>query len=248
MNRDLMRRKYGKPERFSYPYQFHRGQPEKLAEILRKADSELTLSDFGFIFSMHEPDADYEEGLYYIPLCFENMKTACPLERNVCVSLFWYIEYFKDKLEKDGFYEDCLKEIENLFEMFTGDFTVINEYQPSRRYRLSKLEYGLAVDTLVYGATQSEETWSLITPFLFNLRNRGAAGSCWWIMISAFVRDWLSYDDKNNFGYKKRKIIFEHFHKFGEYAKHWERARIYTQEKGSYEFLPQFAVVPFTLG
>ena len=243
-----MQGKYGKPEQFTYPYRFHLRQPEKLAEILGKADAELNLYDFGFIFSLSEPDADYEEGLYYIPLCFESMRSACPFERNVCVSLFWYLEYFKDRLEKDGFYEDCIKEIENLFQMYTGDFTVINEYQPSRRYRLSKLRYGLSVGTLVFGATQSEETWNLLTPLLFNLRNQGAVGSCWWIIISAAVRDWISYANKKSFSYKKRKIIYEHFHKFGEYAKHWERAGIYTQEKGSYEFLPQFAVIPFTLG
>lgn len=243
-----MQRKYGKPLQLSYPYQFHKYQPEKIAEILNKSDGELTLEDFGFIFSMHEPDADYQEGLYYIPLCFEKMEEACPFERNVCISLFWYIEFFKHRLIEDGFYAECIQGIESYFEMITGDFAIRKEYEPSRRYRLTKLEYGLTVDTIVFGAVSSDETWKILSKLLFGLKNKDAVGSCWWIMISYFSREWIMHARKGSYTYKKRKILFEHFHKFGEYSKHFERARNYTQEKGTYEYLPQFAVIPFNLG
>lgn len=247
MNADLLKKKYGKPRRLSDPYKDFEGEKEKLAEIIAKSDNELNFHDFGLIFQMYLPAADYHEGLYYIPLCFERMKKACPLDKNVCVSLFWYIEHFKDKLKEDGFYANCIGEIENYFEMITKDFVVINEYQPNFRYRLSKLEYGLTLESIVYGATKSDETWKILSKLLFELKDKGAVGSCWWIMISYFVRDLLTYGRRGSFGYKKEKIMFEHFHKFGEYPKHFERARLYTQEKGTYSFLPQFAIIPFEI-
>lgn len=242
-----MQKKYGKPNRLTYPGQFHKYQPEKLNELLSKTDSELNLSDFGSIFGMNEPDADYEEGLYYIPLCFEYMKTACPFERNVCPSLFWYIEFFKERLTEDEFYQDCLDEIENLLEMLTNDFVVVKEYQPKPRFRLTKLKYGESFKTLVWSVTKSDETWNLLSKPLFDLKNKGAVGSCWWILTSYLVRDYLNYKQRGDYNYKKHKIFFEHFHKFGEYPKHFTRARIYLQEKGTYEFLPQFHIIPFSL-
>ena len=196
---------------------------------------------------MHLPAAAYEEGLYYIPLCFEYMMKACPLEKNVCISLFWYIEHFKDRLLKDSFYQDCIQESEKLFEIFTNDFVVINEYQPNEKYRLSKLKYGQSVDSLVYGATQSDETWKILSKFLFGLKNKGAIGSCWRIMVSYFVRDRISYARKRSYGYKYEKLLFEHFHKFGEYSKHWEKAMTFTKERKTYYYLPQFAIIPFEL-
>lgn len=242
-----MQKKYGKPNQLTYSGQFHKHQPEKLAELLGKSDAELNLLDFGSIFGMHEPDADYEEGLYYIPLCFEYMKTACPFEKNICPSLFWYIEYFKVRLEKDGFYQKCLEEIENTFEMLTNNFVVIKEYQPNSRFRLTRLKYGKSFELLVYSATQSDETWNLLSKFLFNLKNKGVVGSCWWILTSYLVRNYLHYSKRGDLNYKKDKILFEHFHKFGEYPKHFTQARIYLQEKGTNDFLPQFAIIPFSL-
>ena len=242
-----MQKKFGKPKRFSDPYKDFEGEESELAEIIAKSDEELDLHNFDWIFQMYLPAADYEEGLYYIPLCFEFMEKACPFEANVCDSLFWYIEHFKEKLKNDGFYMVCVKRIEELFEIFTNDFVVINEYQPNRRYRLSKLEYGQSVDTVITGLVSCEETWEILSNFLFGLKNKGSVGSCWWVMISFFVRDWLMFTERRDFGYKRRKIIFEYFHKFGEYSKHWEKARIYSQERGFYSFLPQFAIIPFEI-
>lgn len=248
MDKKLFQHKYGKPSRFTDPYVDFTGEEEILNEIICKQDSELDLRDFGLIFQMYLPAADYKEGLYYIPLCFELMEKACPFEANVCISIFWYIEHFKDKLQQDEFYEDCLDRINKLFELFTKEFTVINEYQPGERYRLSKLKYGMTIGRLVRSLDSCEETWNLLTDFLFGLKNKGAVGSCWWLIISWIVRESIMYDRPRSFGYKQNKILFEHFHKFGEYSKHFERARIYLKEKGTYDFLPQFAIVPFKLG
>jgi len=247
MNKDLMQKKYGKPKRFSDPYKDFGGEEKELAEIISKSDEALDLRDFGWIFQMYLPAADYKEGLYFIPLCFELMEKACPFEANVCNSLFWYIEHFKEKLKKDSFYEDCIKRTEELFEMFTKDFIVADEYQPNPKYRLSKLKYGLSVDRIVSGLAHCEETWEILSKFLFGLKDKGDVGSCWWFIISFFVRNRLMYVTKRSFGYKRNKIIFEYFHKFGEYSKHWEKARIYTQKKGFYSFLPQFAIIPFEI-
>lgn len=242
-----MQRKYGKPKLLSDPYKDFVGEAESLAEIVAKPDSSLDLRDFGWIFQMYLPAADYEEGLYYIPLCFEMMENACPFEANVCNSLFWYIEHFKEELEKDGFYSACLARTAKLFEMFTSEFVVVGEYDPQPRFRFSKLKYGESVHRIVNGLSRCEETWEILSGFLFGLKNKGAAGSCWWIMVSYFARDWVMYAQKRTLGYKRRKLLFEYFHKFGEYSKHWEKARIYTKERGTYGFLPQFAIVPFTL-
>lgn len=242
-----MQKKYGRPQQLTDPYKDFEGYEEKLVKIINKNDEELNFEDFGLIFSMFLPAADYREGLYFVPLCFEKMEKACPFERNVCVSLFWYIEHFRDNLEADGFYTDCVREIENYFGMITKDFVVVNEYEPSLRYRLSKLKYGLTLESIACGATKSDEIWNILGKLLFELKDKGAVGSCWWIMISYFVRARIKYARKRNFDYKKEKIIFEHFHKFGEYSKHFERARLYTQEKDTYSFLPQFAIIPFEI-
>lgn len=242
-----MQKRYGKPKRFSDPYKDFSDEDQELAEISAKTDEELSLSDFGWIFQMYLPAADYEEGLYYIPLCFELMENSCPFEANVCVSLFWYIEHFRENLQKDGFYRDCLERTERLFEMFTSDFVVADEYQPAPQFRLSKLKYGRSVEKLVNGLGYCEETWEMFSEFLFGLKDKGEIGSCWWIIVSYCVRDWLLYRERKSFGYKYHKIIFEHFHKFGEYPRHWEKAMTYTKKKGSYRFLPPFAIIPFDI-
>ncbi len=242
-----MQTKYGRPKQLTDPYKDFEGYEDKLTKIINKKDEELNFEDFGLIFSMFLPAADYQEGLYFIPLCFEKMEKSCPFEENVCVSLFWYIGHFQDKLKEDGFYADCIREIESYFEMITKDFVVVNEYQPSLRYRLSKLKYGLTVERIAYGAMQTDETWKILSKLLFGLKDKGSIGSCWWIMVSYFVRDRISYAQKRSLNYRKEKIMFEHFHKFGEYSKHFEKARLCTQEKGTYSFLPQFAIIPFEI-
>jgi hypothetical protein len=244
MNKVLMQEKYGKPSQLTYPGRFHKYQPEKIIHILNKPDSKLSLNDFESIFCMQEPDADYKEGLYYIPLCFETMKNACPFDRNVCYSLFWYIEFFKQRLVNDGFYEDCINEINSYFQMITKDFLVINEYQPHPRYFLSKLKYGLTVESIVYSSTSNDETWKLFTNYFFELKTHGDVGSCWWILISYLVRENLRYGRKKTFGYLKMKMVFEHFHKFGEYSIHFEKAMSHAKKYGCESFISTLAISP----
>jgi hypothetical protein len=238
-----MKEKYGKPQQFSDPHHDWYDCPERLQELIEKKDNDLNLEDFGAIFSEWLPAADYEEGLYYIPLCFGYMsKMLDPVATNICTSIFWYIAYFKNRLKEDGYYADCLKLIRELVQSYTDNFELIRlsddeleEYVIDKRYR-EMPRYCRSVYDLVDCLIKYEEFWDLLLDWIEGLAKRGGAASCWCVDIASHVRWWhILYREDDTANGRKEELI-NRLHRFGEYKKHWYIVSQFAASKKFYEY------------
>lgn len=244
-----MQYKYGKPQQFSDPYKDWNDCPERLQEILDKDDEDLDQSDFAAIFAEHLPAADYYEGLYYIPLCFQYMqKKLDPIDTNICSSVFWYMVHFKHKLEADGYYDDCLQRISGLIQSYTDSFelirlddTELEEHGIDKRYR-EMAKHCRSVHDLVDSLVKYDEYWAVISDWIERLAAAGDVGSCWWIDIASHVRWWhILYreDDQAN---ARKEVIINRLHKFGDYIKHWHIVAPLAASDKFYEYNRRVAI------
>ena len=116
---------YSKPQKLSDPYQDWCGCEERLSAILKKKKEELVYDDFSIIFYQNLPAADYEEGVYYLEACFNYMSQNKGLEERVYEGVFWWIDHFKDELEKDGLLGRCIDSTWSLFLVLTKEFNIL---------------------------------------------------------------------------------------------------------------------------
>lgn len=247
-----MKDRYGKPKKFSEPYEYEelKASSEVFREILDKKDDELTNWDFGVIFSDHLPAADYQEGLYYIPLCFDYMlRKQDPIRSNICLSLFWYTYHFRDKLEADGYYEECLGLIRKLVELYTSEFELIRlddnqleEYSIHKNSR-EMAKYSYSVRRLVDCLIKYPNYWTLLCEWIDSLNSVELTKSGWWIEISYHTRWWHLFYQDDDEANERKEILIHRLHKFGEYVNHWHIVSTWAASQKFYEYNRRKSIV-----
>ncbi|MBI3653302.1 MAG: hypothetical protein HY231_19915 [Acidobacteria bacterium] len=238
-----MKSKYGKPKQFSDPYKEHGECQEELKKILDKEDRRLTLEDFSYIFSIALPAADYQEGVYYIPLCFEQMmKKEDPINSNICQGIFWYLTHFKKELEADYYYRDCMQMIRVLSHCYTQDFELIrlseeelDAHSIDPRYR-EMAKHSSSVHDLIDVLIRYSEYEEILFNWVDSLDNKSLVANCWWINIGYHVRWWqILYHENDKSNERKEKLIHR-LHKFGDYQARWWEASSFAASKKFYEY------------
>jgi hypothetical protein len=247
-----MKNRYGKPGKFSEPYEYEelKSSPEAFREILDKKDGELTDRDFGIIFSSSLPAADYQEGLYYIPLCFDYMlRKQDPIRSNICSSLFWYIYHFRDKLKADGYYEECLRLTRKLVELYTSEFELIRlddnqieEYCIDKNYR-EMAKYSEAVCDLVDCLIKYPNYWTILCDWIDSLNSVELTKSGWWIEISHHTRWWHRLYREDDEANERKEILINRLHKFGVYVNHWLIVENWAGSQKFYEYNRRKSIV-----
>lgn len=113
---------YGRPSQLSDPH----GDfgPQTLDPILAKADAALEWQDFRFIFQVGLPAATYEEGVYFIPLAFDFLRSKRPEAFEFTGDLIWFLAHHHKELQRDGLWAAVVAELESFLTGLAAAFEI----------------------------------------------------------------------------------------------------------------------------
>ena len=113
---------YERPDKFSNPDAEYTS--DELSPIIAKQDDELTAEDFLFIFHTPLTVGSYQECAYFLPVVIDRIRNATDddFPATVYPVFLSWIDFFSDKLQNDGLFEDVkdfvAMEMEKLLEKY----------------------------------------------------------------------------------------------------------------------------------
>ena len=223
---------YPKPEKFSDPFQDWMGCEKTLTDVLAKDKTSLGENDYNVIFARTLPAANYEEGVYYLDSCFDFMRRKqSSVESHICEGFFDFINYHRERLEKDGLLNPCLEELVRLFQSYTSSFEVIHltdeeleQHQIIPSYR-DWPKYSRVVEDLVEYLIEYEFFAPVLDDLMAWLNQNDTHRSQWWIAIAYYVMtNWyVIYDDQDESNARKQRLIYRLFN-LHDYSSHMRRS------------------------
>ncbi|MFT5905394.1 MAG: hypothetical protein ACI9E1_000991 [Cryomorphaceae bacterium] len=234
---------YKRPTQLSDPYQDWMGCEDQIKNILETPLGDLKHEDYVVIFYQNLPAADYSEGVYYLESCFQYMAGNEGLEERIYEGVFWWIDHFKESLDKDKLLECCLDAVWQLFLKLTENFKVIRlSNEELKEFGISESYREIASNTRAIGDYLEAVTYSdLYAPILLKLKEHldnldSEIKSYWFREIEYHTRQWIWLGTD---GIEKRQDFYDYCHRAERYKMHWKAIVMNSESKlcdGFYQY------------
>ena len=230
---------YPKPKKFSDPFQDWMGCEETLDSILARDKAQLGLRDYSVIFAQILPAASYEEGAYYLDGCFDLMRRKTdPVVSDVCRSLFWFVDFHRDALRRDGLLEPCLEETVALSRDYLSSFELMRLSDPElMHYRIDPdfremPRYSRFVGSLLDSLVEYELYSRVLSDLMVWLNEDVVHKSCWWIEMAYHARWWYVIYNAGDKANPRRQCLINRLLDLHDYSCHWRRCRDFVRRQG----------------